>query len=223
MAKQTATVEESNLKRQARRRLIGAVVLVLAIVVILPMIFDNEPPPAANVIELSIPNQANVLPLPPMPASAPLPEADSAVSALPASAVSSLPVSAVIATPLAVQPVQVIAETSKAKSEVKPKSEAKPKQEAKPKAAAKPKVESKASVKVPPTSGWVVQVGAYSKAETAKQLHTKLSKSGFHVYTEKAGSNMRVRVGSYPTREAAEKIKHKLEAIGLHPNVINLE
>jgi cell division septation protein DedD len=50
-----------------------------------------------------------------------------------------------------------------------------------------------------------------------------LSKQGYHAYTEKTGSVMRVRVGSYPTLEAAEKVKSKLEVQGMASNVVNLE
>jgi len=35
--------EELQIKRRARRRLIGAIVLVIAIVVVLPMVLDSEP------------------------------------------------------------------------------------------------------------------------------------------------------------------------------------
>ncbi len=196
------------MRRQARRRLIGAVALVLAIVVILPMVFDSDPAPTtANDIELRIPDKDGAPAFQPQAASAPVAEIAAALSIAPgaASAVTSAAVSAVSAAPVAAQPIKV------AQAESKPKAEA------------KPKVETKSIAKPVPQSGWVVQVGAYSNADTAKQLQAKLSKQGYHAYTEKAGGHVRVRVGSYPTREAAEKIRHKLEAQGLHPNVVNLE
>lgn len=207
MAKQISTEAESNLKRQARRRLIGAVALVLAIVIFLPMVFDSEPSSTtANDIELRIPDKDNMPPLVPQAASAPVAETVvvSAVSAVPVEVpvMSSTPASAVSAEPVVVQPAKV---------------------EAKPKADTKPKVEAKPVAKPTPKTGWVVQVGAYSNADAAKQMNAKLGKEGFHVYTEKAGNMVRVRVGSYPTREAADKIKAKLEKLGLHPNVVNLE
>ena len=55
MAKQVS-VDEQNLKRKARRRLIGAVALTLAVVVILPMVLDSEPRQAGQDIELRIPS-----------------------------------------------------------------------------------------------------------------------------------------------------------------------
>jgi len=209
MAKKISTEEESNLKRQARRRLIGAVALVLAIVVFLPMVFDDEPSPTtANDIELRIPDKDKVPPLLAQTVAAPV------AAAVAVSAVSPAPVvdSIVATSAVSAEPVVLAA-----------KVETKPKVEAKPKVETKPKVEVKPAAKPTPKTGWVVQVGAYSNADTAKQMNAKLSKEGFQVYTEKVGDKVRVRVGSYPTREAADKIKAKLEKIGLHPFVVNLE
>jgi DedD protein len=208
MAKKISTEEESNLKRQARRRLIGAVALVLAIVVFLPMVFDDEPSPTtANDIELRIPDKDKASPLVVQPVTAPVAEV------VAASAISAAPIAeSVAASAVTVVPIAPIA-----------KLDAKPKIEAKPKADAMPKVEAKPTTKPVLKTGWAVQVGAYSNVDAAKQMNTKLSKEGFHVYTEKVGNMVRVRVGSYPTREAADKIKLKLEKLGLHPNVVNLE
>lgn len=212
MAKKISTEEESNLRRQARRRLIGAVALVLAIVVFLPMVFDDEPSPTtANDIELRIPDKDNIPPLVPQVASAPMTEV------VAVSAVSAVPVVEPVLAPVVASAVSVEPVVPAVKVDDKPKVEAKPKVET------KPKVEAKPAAKPTPKTGWAVQVGAYSNADTAKQMNAKLSKEGFHVYTEKVGNMVRVRVGSYPTREAAEKIKLKLEKIGLHPNVVNLE
>jgi DedD protein len=47
MAKQQ-TDNELDIRRKARRRLIGAVALTLAVVVILPMVLDNEPKPGGK-------------------------------------------------------------------------------------------------------------------------------------------------------------------------------
>lgn len=48
--------EELQLKRRARRRLIGAIVLVVAIVVVLPMVLDTEPRPVSQNISIRIPS-----------------------------------------------------------------------------------------------------------------------------------------------------------------------
>src|SRR5512145_2389349 len=52
----TISDEELQLKRRARRRLIGAIVLVTAIVVVLPMVLDSEPKPVGREISVRIPS-----------------------------------------------------------------------------------------------------------------------------------------------------------------------
>jgi DedD protein len=214
MVKQT-TEEEFNLRRQSRRRLIGAIALVLVVVFLLPTVFDSEPSPTTgNNIELRIPNKDNAGEFQPK---IDLPELDKMASAVAAaSAVTSTPVASV--KPVAVpapekKPVASAPVANKPKPEVKVKPEPKPKVESKP--VAKPQAV--------PKSGWVVQVGAFANADAAKNLQARLSKLGYHAYTENAGSVMRVRVGSYPTLEAAEKAKSKLETQGMQANVVNLE
>lgn len=212
MAKQISSDAENNLKRQARRRLIGAVALVIAVVVFLPMVFDSEPAAEkASDIELRIPDKGN--------APALMPQTESVPVALAASAASVAPVAEV----LAASAVEVAPAVLPLKVEEKPKAQVTPKVVAKPATPPAVKPAAKTPASAAPKTGFVVQVGAYSNADTAKQMNAKLSKAGFHVYTEKAGNMVRVRVGSYPTREAADKIKLKLEKLGLHPNVVNLE
>src|SRR5688572_4441486 len=48
--------EELQLKRRARRRLIGAIVLVTAVVVALPMVLDSEPKPISGEVTIKIPS-----------------------------------------------------------------------------------------------------------------------------------------------------------------------
>lgn len=206
MAKQT-TEEEFNLRRQTRRRLIGAVALVLFVVILLPVVFDGDPAPAAgNDIQLRIPDKGDAGEFQPkidLPELDRMAAADAAAASAVANAqaVASAPAAPPAATPAAPAPVS------------KPKAEARPKVESKPAARAQ----------TVPKSGWVVQAGAYANADTARNLQAKLSKQGYHAYTEKAGSVVRVRLGSYPTQDAAEKVKGKLEAQGMRSDVINLE
>lgn len=83
MAKQI-TDDEDRLKRQARRRLIGAVALTTAIVVVLPMVLDSEPKPVGQDIELRIPDKDKVGAFAPK---IDIPPASTAVAALPVSSV----------------------------------------------------------------------------------------------------------------------------------------
>lgn len=56
MAK-TVSEEEIQLRKRARRRLVGAVALVIAAVVILPMVLDREPKQESQEIDIRIPSE----------------------------------------------------------------------------------------------------------------------------------------------------------------------
>lgn len=188
--------EESNLKRQARRRLIGAVALTTAIVVLLPVLLDSEPKPAGQDIELRIPGKDK--------AGEFAPKIDLPSASLPA-ATPPLPSSPVAAAPvLAASQVAATPETA-----AQPQAAA-----AKDKLAEQPQAGSQPA--------FAVQIGAYSKTDTAHYLQKKLSKEGFKAYTEKVADKTRVRTGPYASREAAEKARLKLEAQGLHPEIVTL-
>lgn len=229
MAKQLTADEASLLKKQARRRLIGAVALTTAMVVILPMVFDSEPVVTVNDIELRIPDKDKAEPFhaaSSVAESAPLAEA--AVSAVVAE---SAPV--VIAPVLApvepkqmqqgkIEPAKVVVaapEKAEIKTEIKTAEKPQPAEKSK---VEKSKTESKAAAHAVPQSGFAVQVAAFSKADSAKALQDKLNKQGLHAYTEKVGGKVRVRVGGFSTRDAADKVRHKLESQGMHPNVVSL-
>jgi DedD protein len=64
------------LKRRGRRRLVGAVALVLAAIIVLPMVFDPEPRPAAPSVSVRIPGEgeAPFTPKPPPKVVAPEPK-----------------------------------------------------------------------------------------------------------------------------------------------------
>ncbi|MDP2759480.1 MAG: SPOR domain-containing protein [Sideroxyarcus sp.] len=195
MAKQIRTDGEFTLQRQARRRLIGAIALMLAVVIFLPLIFDADP--AATVtrdIELHIPDAVATAPVQMAAAGAQQKVESAAATVAPAIAESIVP--ATVAPPA--QPPAVTKPSANPAAVVPPKPSSKP-------------------------SGWVVQVGAYSREDAAKQMVANLKQRGYPAYTEQADLMLRVRVGNYPSKEAAEKIRLKLEAIGLHPNVLNLE
>lgn len=205
MAKQL-TDDEQNLRRKARRRLIGAFALTLAVVVLLPMVLDSEPKPTGQDIDLRIPAADEAGEFVPSVAASEvaeaLPLAGSAAAAVPAPA------------PLAAPGKEPVA-ASNPKAEVPGKAQPAANETAKSKAADK-QVSAVAE-------GYVAQVGAYSNADTAKQELDKLKKWGFKAYTEKAGDKIRVRVGPYPDRDKAEKARKLLEKHGLYPVVIGLK
>ncbi|GAB5606093.1 SPOR domain-containing protein [Sideroxyarcus sp. TK5] len=203
MAKQINTDEEFKLKRQARHRLIGAVALMLGIVIFLPMVFDSEPGANMGTIELRIPDKAEVPEFRPE-AKLDLP-AESAASAIPAVPPAPSEASVTVKPDPVIEPKAPVPTASKTAQPV-------------------PAANKTALPKQPvPPSGWMLQVGAYSREDAGRQMLENLRKRGFPAYTEKVAGMLRVRVGGYPSREAAEKVKLKLEAIGLKPNVINPE
>lgn len=217
--------EELQLKKRARRRLVGAIVLVTAVAVVLPMILDSEPKPASQSIDIQIPSpEAGVLSAKP----APLKPAEKPATA---------------AVPAAEPPPAAEAKTE-SKPEAKSETKAEPKAEVKaePKAAvkqqaasAKPatKAEStakakdssaKEKAKAPATGSFVIQVAALSDAAKARELQAKITGGGLKAYTEVVqtakGPVTRVRVGPYASREAAEKARPSLQRLQLDGKVI---
>ena len=235
MAKQQ-TDDELNLRRKARRRLIGAIAFTLAVVVILPMVLDSEPKPTGKDIDLRIPAPDKVGEFVPGVAASEVAEA----SPMAASAVAEVSASSAVAQTDSDKTVAVPSAPptteSASRTEVQGKIQSAPNKqpEAKAPEPKKPepkkpepkkpepkKPEPKAPDKAANVESYVVQVGAYANAATAKQEMDKLKKLGFKAYTEKTGDKIRVRVGPYAEREKAEKVRQSLEKHGLHPVVTN--
>jgi len=196
--------EELQLKKRARRRLVGAVALVLLIVVFLPMILDSEPKPLNQDIAITIPP----IPKPesiqqnPAPAisSTPAPPSPPRVAGMPA------PAPAPAVQP---EPAPDLPKSEPVKPEARPVPRHVQKQEIKPAPASHAAAEE----------SFVVQLGAFSNAANAKALQKKLQDNKFKAYTEfvknTGGDRTRVRVGPYATREAAEKARDRLKAMKL--------
>ena len=198
--------EELQLKRRARRRLIGAIVLVAAIVVVLPMVLDTEPRPVSQNISVRIPSpDAGAF----TPKAAPPP-----ASRAPASK------------SMTMRSDEKAAAAPTASQEA-PKPAAQP--EAKPAQAAKPKTPATATAKsvrpvAPAASGpFVVQVIALADAEKARRMQQQIAAAGIKSYTEVVktvkGDVTRVRAGPFGTREAAEKARDQLKSLGMNGNV----
>lgn len=199
--------EELQLKRRARRRLIGAVVLVAAIVVVLPMVLDTEPRPISQNITVRIPSPdsgAFTSKVAPAPASR-APEGKSAVAKADDKASAAPPASREV-----------------------PKAEAPPETATPPKAA-KPKAPAKTAAKTakpaPKAAGgmFVIQVIALADAEKAQRMQERIAAAGIKSYTEVVktvkGDVTRVRAGPFATREAAEKAQVQLKSLGMNGNI----
>jgi DedD protein len=239
--------EELQLKKRARRRLIGAIALVTVVAVFLPMVLDHEPKPVSQDISIQIPSQnagtftSKIVPVVPGSAesaatSAPdapavAPPAPSKVTIAPA-----IPVTPPVARDSEAAPVKAAgAESKSAAPEPKPK--AKPPQvtdteaapvnaavsEAKPKA--KPKVKPATKADGRDNGSFVVQVAALTDADKARQMREQIAAAGVKAYTEVVpttkGDVTRVRAGPFATREAAEKARVTLKDMGLAGNVVS--
>jgi DedD protein len=216
------TDDEDQLKRQARRRLIGAVALTTAIVVILPMVLENEPKPIGQDIELRIPDKDKVgafvpkIDLP--PASTLL--ASSSVSASDVAsvpAVANQPISHVAVTPATTA---IVSGNSPVLQPAKAMTTEPVKKTEQAKQTDTTHAEQGQSI---PKASLALQIGAFSNADTAHTWQKNLIQQGFKAYTEKVDNKLRVRIGPYSSREAATKARHKLEEKGLHSNIVELD
>ncbi len=217
---QSLSDEQIQLRGKARRRLVGAIALVLVISALLPMVLDNKPKPVNQDIAIDIPKQddGGFAPSSPpagsaAPAVQPIPVIPSPVAAAPAEK------PAVEAPPKpVVKPVEKAVEPPAAKLAEKPaeKSSAKTEPQDK-KSAAKPAEPAK-------NDGFVVQLGAFSNADNAKQLQSKLAANRIKAYTDTlktaAGDKLRVRAGPYASREEADKALAKIKQLGLDGKVV---
>ena len=182
----------NTLRRRGRRRLVGAITLVLLAAIILPMVFDPEPKPGAPPVSVRIPGE------------------DDASFAPKVTPKLQTPPSAAVPVPAPV-----------AGSPEPPKPAAKAVETAAPKVAeqpAAPQAAASHAPSVPAAEQFVVQVGAF--ADPAGVIE-KLKAARLPYYTEPVavakGQVTRVRVGPYATREAAEEAQRQLKRLGLKP------
>jgi DedD protein len=226
-------------KKRARRRLIGAVALVLAAVIGLPMVFDPEPKPVPDDIAIQIPNKDQPMP----PAARPETPRATAASQVPASAALD-PKEEVVASTVA-QPETKPAAAAATPPAAKPEAERPPEQpktepphaaksDAKPAAAietadtarARALLEGKPDPKASDrkSSKFVIQVAALATKEKVDELQDKLKDAGIKSYTQKvataSGDRIRIRVGPFASREEAERMRARIVKLGLNGSLI---
>ncbi len=205
-----APTSEDDLKRRARRRLIGAVALTLVAVIALPLMMEDEPPPAAQ-LEVRMPANSKTpdfIPIAPPPVTPP---------------VVAVPQDTPTAPPSQAEPAveKPTAELATAKAEVekpKPAEEEAPKvnKPAKP----NPTLKDESKTTVEHNTAFVVQLGAFSDASKTKELKQQVDELGMASYTDKSGELTRLRVGPFMSREAASAAAAKLELAGMHGQVM---
>ncbi len=219
-------------RTRARRRLMGAAVLVIAGVIGFPLVFETQPRPLPVDIPIEIPRKdgAPVLNMPPArvaaagKASAPLVASprEEAPTAPAAEAPREVAAPASAAAEKAVPPPLPPAPAAK-----KPEAKPQPKPEAKPES--KPVAAKPAETKPEPAregGRFVVQAGAFAEAGAAREMRSKLEKLGLKSYTQvvetSSGSRTRVRAGPYATRDEAERALAKAKAAGVSGVVLTL-
>lgn len=217
--------ENLDIKKRARRRLVGAVALALLAAVVLPMIMEQEPHPAVQDIQITIPERDGADGLrrtPPAgdasaPAAAvPVPEDEALAAsdkAAPVVEPAAKPEPEVAAVPPPRAPAPPATPPRGEPPAPRPAPEPRP---AAPTADEEARVRAILSGQVVPPRGesFVIQVGAFSDAAKAARVADDLKAKGFSAYTERAGSVTRVRVGPIAGRAAADSTASRLKAAG---------
>lgn len=225
------------LKKRARRRLVGAVALAVLAAIVLPMVMDQAPKqqPAQD-IQIRIPAQdagaftSRILPVKPGSTPTPLPPA-AAPEAKPGEPAKQAATQAKPETKSEPRPEPKAApkaeqKTVPAKTEVSPASTANKSVEpqsaamAEAKPAAKKPEEAKPAAAAGNGEQWVVQLGAYKDQANVRNLTAKLKQQGYNFYTEALSSpdgsaRTRVRAGPFRTKEAAEAARERIKRIGV--------
>ena len=185
----------NTLKRRGRRRLVGAIALVLLAVIVLPMVFDSEPRQAAAPVEVRIPSEDTSF-KPKLPAH----PASEAKKTAPAATKSAKPAEHTASKPAAShEPVAKVQNKA-----------------AEPSAAERARAEAAlAGIE------YIVPVAALADPERVKELTSRLAAAKLPYYTEPVatakGPVTRVRAGPFDSREAAEKAHAKIKGLGLKP------
>lgn len=212
--------EEAQLRRRARRRLIGAVVLVTVMVVALPMVLDGESRQSGQDIAINIPAldsggdfSSRIVPAPAaLPKPAPASPDDQAEKAMPEQAQApqaALPAPAKVdeLVPAAAVPAEPAAAAKEPAPQPKRKDE-------------KPAAGTSRQESVP----YVIQLGAFANQANAKERQSRLAALKVKFYTETvktaSGDKLRVRAGPYATRQEAERAQAKLKAAGIQDGVV---
>lgn len=231
-------------KKRARRRLVGAVALVLAAVIVLPMVLDSEPKPLAEDISIQIPSKdapavrrssGRSEPVRPgIPASAGLDKDEEIIEPGTATATpttqqkSTATVSTESSKPSKPELRQNPAPKLEENVTVQPIPARKP--EASDRAKAIPEARTLAKVDAATASGeakpnsYLVQIAALASQDKVNELQKKLKSAGIKSHTQKvatsSGERIRVRVGPFANKDEADSMRAKLGKLGLNGTLV---
>lgn len=198
----------TQLKKRARRRLIGAAALALFAAIVLPMVMDHQPAPPMRDIQVRIPSPDEGI--------------TQRVAAKPAPVAPAREEKPLVPVPREEAPKPIAKLEPKAEPVAEAKAEQKIEPKPEPKPETKPEAKPKTNDDAPAKSAgevWEVQLGAYQEPGRVKLLVGKLKELGVPTYTEKVdtpnGSRTRVRAGPFPSQEAAEKARVRAKIVGV--------
>ncbi|MFG6489425.1 SPOR domain-containing protein [Roseateles sp. BYS78W] len=248
-AKVSAADDVQVLRVRARRRLIGAAVLVAAGVVGFPLIFETQPRPIPVDLPIEIPRKETAPPLT-VPTREPLSQAEPLPAPASTTPAAELPVDPKVAEKPTEKPVEQPAEKPVEKIAEKPveKPVAKPAERPvekppvklaekpadkpvdKPKTAADgARAQALLDGKEPAPAAatrYIVQVGAYGENKAAQEVRGKVEKLGLKTYAQAVdtadGKRIRVRLGPFASRDEAERASAKLKGAGLPGAILTL-
>lgn len=230
----SSEAQARELRVRARRRLIGALALVLAAVIVVPMLFDR--PTLEDEVAVPVVVPSIVAPEP----NAPLITEDSsliaqspsagAVTTAPETIVSAptavkppteAPAAAAISTPPQATPAQKpVAPPSQAEAPKPPKKQERTDDGSVALALLEGRAPAtRAPVAAPQKGNFILQIAAYTTAQDANTRRDRLREAGVtNAYVEAAQSGgkttHRLRVGPFPTKEAAQAAQTRLRALG---------
>ncbi|MCL2875208.1 MAG: SPOR domain-containing protein [Betaproteobacteria bacterium] len=227
-------MSDLEVKKRARRRLVGATVLALLAVIVLPLAVENsEEPHTVPDMQVSIPERGEFE----LPQRVPEDNAESASVDIEPDAASDAPDFPVeippppeppLSPPAPPPSVQSMPKPTPAPPAAQPSKE--PRQERPPSRPATAEKEAEAARALALLNGNLpakktggkegsaqdqvfIQVGAFNKADRAARQAEELKKQGFDAYAEKTGKVTRVRIGPLPQSEG-EQIVARLKAQG---------
>ncbi len=192
-------------KQRARRRLIGAVVLLVAAVIVLPIVFEHKPRPVSEDVAVKVANGQGATQKPKVEArkADPLPPAPSAARNDAALDAGEELVSAPLLRPTSRRP----------RPSPTPKSP-------------RPSPRTSRLDKASGSGKYMILIGAFSSEERAKNWLSKLKASKVPAYVEKKtladGERILLRAGPFTDRDAAEAADKKVKAVGLTSKVVEL-
>ncbi len=198
-------------RQQARRRLVGAVVLLGIGIIGFPLVFQTQPRPIPVDIPIDIPRKDGAPPL-----SAALEGADAA-----------RPASAAKSAGLPASPAPAPAPAAKASAAGVPvEVEVVPSAASEPKASVKVDAKTEAQQDSKDRGRFVVQAGSYTDLDAVRDVRAKLERLGLKTYTQAAViegvTRVRVRVGPFNSRQEALEVQNKIKAAGVAASLLQL-